>query len=161
MSNLLQHLTIHNSQPVRLSGKQNLSTKDIISVALGNTPVQIDLNPEVEQRLNTVHHKIIDQVKQGTPIYGVTAPELLTMESKKNAFTTPRPFLKPSCTSMFLLANLYHLMLSKPLCLFDSICFFRATAVPANRPLKNYHNLSTVVLLQLSADTVPSGPQEI
>lgn len=64
--------SIENKKNLDLTGQPNVTLADIVAVARTNTQVKINLDPQVKQRLETVHDHMLSQVNSGTPIYGTT-----------------------------------------------------------------------------------------
>lgn len=50
-----------------------LAISDVINLAYTDSSVQLKLSKSHQQKINTVHQKMLEQVADGTPIYGTTA----------------------------------------------------------------------------------------
>ncbi len=59
--------------PITLDGDNNLTLTQIAAVARSQNPVEFSLSPNTKERLETVHQKMLEQIKTGIPIYGTTS----------------------------------------------------------------------------------------
>ncbi|MFC1654087.1 aromatic amino acid lyase [Patescibacteria group bacterium] len=64
--------TLKPKSPISLSGDQNLSIPEIISVANNNASVEVSPSEKTKARLRNVYQNMMAQVKNGVPVYGAT-----------------------------------------------------------------------------------------
>lgn len=70
INQLQKSLTL--SHEIELDGQSELTLSEIVAVARQNAIVHLNPTPEAKSRLETIHHHMLNQVRDGVPIYGAT-----------------------------------------------------------------------------------------
>ncbi|GAX60656.1 histidine ammonia-lyase [Candidatus Scalindua japonica] len=71
--NFVSFLMSTGKKHVTLNGDSNLSVEDVLSIARKCLPVHIKLTPEKKQRMQDSYDHMMEQVRNGIPIYGTNS----------------------------------------------------------------------------------------
>jgi len=65
--------TVNPQASISLSGKANLSLREILHIALNNAEVKLELSDASKKAIKACHDGMIEQVETGLPIYGTNS----------------------------------------------------------------------------------------
>lgn len=70
---LFSFLEKTDKSTIYLTGKPRLEIQDILSIAENRASIKLDINADNQKAIKECHECMLDQVKQGTPIYGTNS----------------------------------------------------------------------------------------